>query len=794
MVPLMAKVTGMAVTEARDGQELAPNQVYVIPPSSNLGFSDGFLRLSPRGAPRGQPVTIDNFMEQMAESWGPPTIGVVLSGTLSDGTHGLRAIKAAGGVTFAQDLESAKYMEMPRAAIQNGNVDFVMSPSEIAAELRRLARHIPMAGRPNALGDDESKEELLGRIFQIVRHRTGVDFRLYKRTTLERRIHRRIMARGCEGLEAYVELLSEDEPEAERLYKEILIHVTRFFRDPHVFDELEEHVMPAIFSRREAGEEVRIWVAGCATGEEAYTLAIAFTEYQRKVGSNIPVQIFATDLSDTAVATARAGIYPAKIRNDLSDDILETYFRPLDGGYQVKKAIRSMCIFAVHDLTRDPPFSDIDLVSCRNVLIYMEPPNQQRVLAVLHYALADEGVLMLGTSETPNRLPEYFEPLPQVSSAFSKQRQAGALPAMLRVPAEPTNRTWKKRQQGLAGGDDTDDKLIDGVLLERYVPATLVLGPSMEVLHFRGATKNFLQHETGPATLNVMKLLKDGLAVEVHAAVQECRRTRQRVVRERIRFQDGAEWKRANITVEGLRRGHAELVLVVFEDAPAITTVRPSVVKAPRFLPWGGKAEIHQLHQTIDELEREVDAMRAYVQTVTSDYEVTVEQLRCANEESLSSNEELQSTNEELETAKEEAQSTNEELRTLNEELIHRTREIQKANNDLTNLLNSVDIPLVMLNRSLLLTRFTPRANRLLNLIPTDLGRPITDINHPFEGLDLKDEVEHVTETLQVRRQRIRDRTGREYILEVHPYRTSDDQIDGSVLLFLNGAVADDAA
>ncbi len=794
----LASKTQLSVQEATDGARVAPDNVYIIPPASQMEIRDGVLRLEPREPGRGHHNIIDRFFRSLAEDRGNSAIGVILSGTLSDGVHGLREIKAAGGFTFAQDRASAAYPDMPNNAVEAGHVDFVLPPTEIARELSRLGSHPLVASSqdPADQGVLASTEHGFQEIFRILREQTGVDFSHYKRSTLQRRIHRRMMANRKETLEDYLAYLREHPAEANKLYDEILITVTRFFRDEGIYEVLRDEVFPELVKDRPQDEPIRIWVPACATGEEPYSLAIALVEYLEAEGLDHPIQIFGTDVSDRSIETARQGVYPESVSEDISEERLQRFFTREGTDYVISKSIRGMCIFAVQDVTRDPPFSKIDLVSCRNLLIYLEAELQRRVVAVLHYALASPGFLVLGSSENVRAGEKLFQALHGDQHIFRK-REGVPSPLFNELPRifPPSTGAPSGGQPRKGSWSEEDlEQAINETMLEQYSPPGLVINENLEILEFRGATGPYIEHTPGQASLNVMKAARQRLGLAIRSAVDEAKQTGEPITREEVDHGGTDGSQRVDIVVHPLRGPSPDepYFLVVLEprekDAEARVGKSGEGGKAGFFERlFGSTHEGEATDERVERLENELAATREYLDSVVEEYEATNEELRSANEEALSSNEELQSTNEELETAKEELQSTNEELKTLNEEIQQRNEDIQKVNNDLINLLNSVSIPILMLGPDLRIRRWTPKAEEMLNLIPADMGRPLTDINHSLEVDNLKEKILDVLDSLHVEVFQIKDDEGRSYELQIHPYRTSDNKIDGAVLVLLGG-------
>ncbi|MGC2434028.1 MAG: chemotaxis protein CheB, partial [Desulfobaccales bacterium] len=687
MLPeILAKTTRMPVTEVQDGTRVQPNIIYVTPPDLLMTLEGGVLHLASRAEPRVLTRPIDIFLRSLAQDEGSRAIGVILSGTASDGVLGLQAIKAEGGVTFAQDIESAKYPGMPESAIAAGVVDFVLSPEKIARKLADLSHHLPLPVAPHPAQEAEAPLEdgVFNQILLMLKTEAGLDFTHYKHSTLKRRLHRRMLLQRVEKIEDYVKYLRQHPEEVKNLYEDILINVTSFFREPESFETLQKIVFPEILRNRAEDEPIRIWVPGCASGEEAYSLAISLLEFLGDMASNVQIQIFATDVEDRVIDQARLGIYPEAITADVSANRLRRFFSKVAGGYQVSKTIRSMCVFAKQNLTKDPPFSRLDLVSCRNVLIYFGAVLQKKVIPIFHFALKPGGFLLLGKSEALSAFTEYFNPLDKKLKVFQKKTVAVPYQAHPPIPevggGEGQGKVKVKSPEEMVSLEDLQ-KETDRIVLSRFAPAGVVIDANLDIIQFRGHTGRFLEPSPGEASLNLLKMVRQSLAVELRAAVYGALKSNTPVRREGLRLRLNGALRVVNLEVCPLRPATAleRYFLVVFEDAtPPLETVPKG--KGP-----GGKASARG--RPLAELESELTATKEYLQTVIEEQETSVEELQSSNEELMSANEELQSINEEMETSKEELQSANEELATLNEELENRNQELFQANNDLNNLL-----------------------------------------------------------------------------------------------------------
>src|SRR6266536_2468512 len=684
-------------------------------------------------------------------------------------------IKAAGGITRAQD-ESAAYEGMPRSAAMAGAVDFRLAPADIARELGKIARHayVGAVDAPERIIDGGKTATILRQLHQTM----GVDFTHYKASTLQRRIARRMALHKLEKVSDYTDFLRTHPAELDALFQDILINVTSFFRDPETFDLLKSKVFPRIIAERGASDSVRLWVVGCSSGEEAYSLAIVFTEFMEQQGRAWPMQVFATDLNGAAVERARSGVYPKSIAERVSAERLRRYFYELDGKYRVAKAIRDMCIFAKHNVLVDPPFSRLDMVSCRNMLIYLEPVLQQHLIPTLHYALKPSGVMLLGGSESTTAFTPLFEPIDAKHRMYAKKPTAVRLPTPLaprplgdrRVPDDAAVAQELRRFDGA-------QREAERTLLERYTPPGVLVTEDLEVLQFHGDTSAYLAPLSGKASLNLVKMVREGLLAPIRAAIARAKKDRTVVRTEDVRVKVAGTPRRADIEVvpvKGTAAGKS-VFLVLFEARPVATTA-----------PASESVDTHAIDQEASDLKAELVATKDYLQAVIEQQEAANEELQSANEEVQSANEELQSINEEIETSKEEMESSNEELATVNEELQNRNAELGRSNNDLMNLLASVQMAIVMLGHDLRIRRFTPMAETMLNLIPTDVGRPLSDIKLNVDVPDLDGILVNVLENAQPVQRDVQDRAGRWYSLRVRPYRTAENRIDGAVIALVD--------
>ncbi|MGE5611709.1 MAG: CheR family methyltransferase, partial [Bacillota bacterium] len=781
LTDLLAKATSLPVTEVSDGTSVSPNHVYVIPPNTTMAVVQGVLKLTPRGPSRLQHLPIDHFLRSLAQDRHESAIGVILSGSGSDGSLGLGEIKALGGITFAQDEQSAKFPSMPLHAVNSGSADFVLPPDRIARELAHIGQH-PYLKPTNAAGESGGPAgDDFQKILGLLHASSGVDFTNYRDKTLRRRIARRMALHHKDSLRDYASFLEGNRPELDALYHDVLINVTSFFRDPEVFEALKQVVFPQILKGKSPETPIRIWVPGCSTGQETYSLAIALLEFLDQVPMRPPVQIFGTDINDSAsIERARTGFYPESIEAEVSPERLHRFFSKEDRGYRVGKSIRDMCVFAKQNVAVDPPFSNLDLVSCRNLLIYLSNALQQRIIPTFHYALCGSGFLMLGSAESVGRFTDLFELVDPRHKIYAKSAAVTRPYPYFTVDPHrpPAPAEGKAPAQRLPTVADLQ-KEADRIALNRYAPAGVLVNEELEVLQFRGRTRRYLEPPAGEASYNLLRMARENLFAALRTAIQEARKQNAAVRKEGITFRDEEQVRQVNLEVIPVKlpgSAHGGF-LINFEEPGAPGTGPPTRAPAPTAPADRGEAE---------QLRQELAAAREYLQSIIEQQSAANEELRSANEEILSANEELQSTNEELQTTKEEMQSTNEELTTVNEELQSRNLEVAQVNDDLTNLLSSVKIPIIMLGTDLRIRRFTPAAGKVLNLVASDVGRPLGNIRLPLEVPDLEPLVLDVIASMAAKEREVQDAGGHWYLMRQHPYRTADNRIDGATLVLID--------
>ena len=779
MVDLLKRYTAMEICEAREGMEVKPNRVYIIPPNRDLAIANNLLLLQAPTEQHGVRHPIDFFFRSLAQDQGDRSICIVLSGTGTEGAIGLRAVKGEGGLVLAQDPKDAKYDGMPASAIATGLVDHVLPAAKMPEVLLRYSKvAAARPARPLARAEERPTESLQ-KIYTIIRAQTGHDFTLYKQSTVLRRIHKRMAIHQIDSFDDYVVYLRSNPREIDVLFNELLIRVTSFFRDPGVYESLAEHAFPQIFGAKQEDSSVRIWAPGCSTGEEAYTLAMLCSEYQREHrGAHRKVQIFATDIDSGAIEIARAGVYPESISEDVSPERLSRYFTKRGSAYKIKEELREMVVFAVQDLIKDPPFSRLDLLSCRNVLIYMGAALQKRVLGLFHYALNANGVLVLGSSETVGDSADRFSVVDKKWKIF-RARRVETLPLTAIEQRQPIAAFEKgaravQRPPVVNIGDVTER-----LLLERYSPPSCVVNDKGDILYIHGKTGKFLEPASGKAGLNITEMARDGIRLEVRTGLRKVSAQKKDVVYEGLQVKANGGYKTVNLEVRYITKPeHLEgLILVVFNEAP------PGPV---------GKATKERVRarekatERFAAMEYELKSTKEHLQSTIEELETSNEELKSTNEELQSANEELQSTNEELETSREELQSTNEELLTVNAELQHKLEELSEANSDIVNLLGSTQIATLFLTSNLRIRRFTPSATEVINIIPSDIGRPIGDISMKLDYPELAADAGEVLKRLASRERTVMRQDGRSYLVRVVPYRNADNMIDGVVLTFVD--------
>jgi two-component system CheB/CheR fusion protein len=778
MRDLLQQATTLTVQQVTTTLTIQPEHVYVISPNSQLRMYDGKVepaKLSPR---RGGRMTIDVFLDTLADAHKHRAVGVILSGTGSDGTLGIRAIKSQGGITIAQAPEEAEYDSMPRNAIASGVVDFVLPASEMPVRIAALwsnARAIRLPAVPERPTREDvvaEAEEALRDILSAVRARTGHDFSQYKRATLLRRIERRLQVNQLRELAEYRDFMSEHAGEAQAFLRDLLINVTWFFRDPAAWKTIEEVVIPQLFSAR-SSDNVRIWVVGCATGEEVYTLAMLLQERVQAMTDPPQVNLFATDIDDEALVYARAGLYPESIADQMTPERLQRFFVREQASFRVQKLLREMVMFASHNVIQDPPFSRLDLVCCRNLLIYLTRHVQAKVLDLLHFSLKPDGYLFLGMSESMDDAHDGFAAIDKPNRIFVQQPRARM---GLTVTSLPTIQQPRASSEIAAAGGRRQVSFgeLHQRLLEHYAPPSIVVDDRYDIVHLSDTAGHFLQLGAGEPSFNLLKVAPDGMRYELKAALDQAMDTMRTVERLALAIVRNEQRTSVDLRVHPVRDRATgrNFALIILDEGVARPVVAANEAEPP-------SAETDRLEERVREMESQ---LRAGVEQ----YEVQNEELKASNEELQATNEELRATTEELETGKEELQSINEELVTVNQELKNKVDETTRISEDLQNFITATHIASMFIDRELRLMRYTPLAQKIFNVRPTDIGRPLLDITHKLEGVDLREAIGEVFDKLHVVEREMRSSEGRWYISRFLPYRTADDRIRGAVLTFID--------
>jgi two-component system, chemotaxis family, CheB/CheR fusion protein len=777
LTEILARKSPLPMQEVGGETLLEADHVYVISATENLRIEHGVLRTVPRiDEPGVRNMPIDDFLQSLAKDRGNRAFGVVLSGTASDGTLGLKAIKAEGGITFAQEPSSAKFDGMPRSAIAAGAVDFVLTPEAIAKQLVALGDHSYLRDAPvRESARVPSSDGDLNRIFQQLRTATGIDFTYYKPNTIMRRIQRRMALHGLDNLKDYARRLRQDSGEAKILAQDFLINVTAFFREPETYQKLKEVVFPALLKNRLHDDRIRIWIPGCSTGEEAYSYAISLTEFLEDRDQHPPIQIFATDLSDAVIEKARSGVYLEGSLAGVSAERIKRFFVKRERVYQISKAIRDICVFAKQDLAKDPPFSKLDLISCCNLLIYLGPALQKKALSLFQYALKPGGFLILGSSESIGALAASFQTIDRKSRIYAKKAHSVGPEPYISLSYPSSGQSSQQEHPGENGTPlKSIQKQADRLLLAEYAPVGVIVDETMHVVQVRGDTGPYLQLPSGEPTTDLSRLVRPGLLGPLRAAIRKARQQNASVREAEIRVKAADQFRDVVLRVSPLRDSHSaeQCFLILFEDATR-QPVRPQSRKKR------GKPGVrHKRDEEVSQLEQELTATRDYLQSIIESQEAATEELRSANEEA-------QATNEELDTAKEELQATNEELNTVNDELRARNIEQSTLNSDLRKLLESINVPLVMVGRDLHIRWFTPAIEPLLNLLPTDQGRPITDL-HSEAIPNFRELLLHALAGEKNTNVEIEGHSGRWLSLRILPYRGPDNTIDGAIATLID--------
>lgn len=778
MVELLGKHTNMRVMEVTDKTKVEKNRVYIIPPNKDMAIFNGILHLMEPSKARGFRKPIDFFLRSLADDQGDRAVGIILSGTGTEGTLSLKDIKGHGGLSIVQDPETAQYDGMPRSAIANGAEDFVLPVKEIPELLVKYSKNknLKLIEKPKEL---VKTKDLLEKIFIILRNETGCNFSDYKESTVIRRIEKRMALNQIDKLENYIKYLQKNTEEVLRLFNELLIGVTSFFRDKEPFEILQQKVIPKIIERKLDGETIRIWVPGCSTGEEAYTIAILFDEAIRKQKKNLKVQIFASDIDENAINIARLGIYPDTIATDISTEYLNSYFHAEGSSYRIKKEIRDQIVFAEHNLIKDPPFSKLDMISCRNLLIYLNIEAQKKVYAIFHYALVNEGILFLGNSESLGEYANIFEIIDRKHKFFKRKNvHTDKMPDIgyqFRDPITSIKSSLIPLQRKIP--QDNLTVMTERLLLANYAPACAIVDSNGDAVYFSGNTGKYLQPSPGEARLNIVDMAREGLKSDLRTIISIGRKSKKLEVRKDIKVKTNGTFQGIKLSLRPLNLSSKgeEYLMIIFEDVETFKEV-PSAVKKKQF---DSVSEVYAL-------EQELAATKEYLRSTIEELEVSNEELKSSNEELQSSNEELQSTNEELETSKEELQSVNEEIVTVNTELQGKIDELAQAYDDMNNLLASTEIGTIFLDSNLNIKRFTPSMSKIINLIETDIGRPLEHLSSNLNYDDLVTDVKRVLEKLTSYTASVQSLSGIWYQMQIMPYRTSQNMIEGVVITFVD--------
>jgi two-component system CheB/CheR fusion protein len=787
LTELIRRYTRMQVFEVEDGMAVRPNCTYIIPPNRDMAFLNGTLQLLEPVAPRGRRLPIDYLFRSLAEDQHERAICIVLSGTGSDGTLGVRAIKGEGGMVMVQNPASTEHDGMPRSAISTGLVDYELPPAEMPAQLIAYVAHA--FGKPPRTAPPAPKtESATKKLLVLLRAQTGHDFSQYKPGTIHRRIERRMAVNQIESIDGYVKYAQQTPAEVGALFRDLLIGVTSFFRDAEAFQALQEQAIPKLSASGPEGAVVRIWVPGCSTGEEVYSIAILLAERQEAMKQSFVVQVFGTDIDGQAIATARAGIYPASVAADISPERLARFFtaEPGTGTYRIHKSIRDMLVFSEQDVIQDPPFSKLDLISCRNLLIYMSGDLHKKLIPLFHYALNPGGFLLLGTSETVGDFGDLFAA--QDSKAKLYQRKEDAQRAAVNRflwPVTATDPSVARTTGKAARSGKTARELTEQALLQQLVAAGALVNGQGDILYLHGRTGLYLEPSPGEAGINnILKMAREGLRREMTTALHTAARTTETVRCPGLRVKTNGDFTVVNLTISPVEAAtlEAPLYLVALEVCPPEQVAQASVHGSAEA---GGRDTDSAAR--IAALQRELRATEEFLQTATEELETSNEGLKSSNEEMQSVNEELQAANEELETSKEELQSVNEELATVNAELQAKVTDLSQANNDMNNLLAGTGIATVFVDRELRILRFTPAATRIINLILSDMGRPVSHVVSNLVGYDgMVTDTRAVLDTLIPKEMEVKTQAGEWYLMGILPYRTLANEIDGVVITFVD--------
>jgi two-component system, chemotaxis family, CheB/CheR fusion protein len=776
MPELIRKRTKMQVLQIKDGMRVQPDTVYVVPPNQDLSILNGVLQLMEQSKPRGANLPIDGFLQALARDQGTNAVAIIFSGTGNDGTLGVKAIKGEGGMVMVQDEGSAKYDGMPRSAIATGLADYILPPADMPGQLLQYLRHLVHATTATILADGGRMPDTLQKIYILLRNRTGHDFSLYKKNTILRRIERRMHVHQIDTVKDYVLYLQKSAVELDILFKELLIGVTSFFRDAQAFEKLRVHLRELLGEKPE-GYTLRVWVAGCSSGEEAYSIAILLQEVMEELGRRLNVQIFGTDIDADAVNAARAGIFPASIAADVSEARLKRWFSREENHYRVKKSIREMLVFAVQSIIKDPPFTRLDLLCCRNLLIYLGPELQKRLITIFHYSLKPDGLLFLGSSESIGQAHELFGVLDKKGKIYRRKPASVVGRPILSFPSIPAENAGLAQPETIRKAEELSAyQLVETILRQVDAPPCVIIDEANNIVYLHGRTGRYLEPVIGKVSVNILEMARPGLKMDLAAAIRSAATNNRECVRNGVVIEQNGGHLTIDLTVKPVLEHSAlrGLMMVIFKEK-----VHPAKKESSPTQARGRKK-----NSAVESLEQELRHTRENLQTTIEELETSNEELKSANEELQSTNEELQSTNEELETSKEELQSLNEEATTVNAELQSRLGELSTINDDMKNLLDNTHIATIFLDLDLCVRRFTPKAVDIIPLAPIDSGRPIRHFATNLIDTDLAADAHDVLQDLGMKEKEVLSKDGAVYRMRVRPYRTVNNVIDGVVITF----------
>jgi two-component system CheB/CheR fusion protein len=785
---ILKNFTNLEVKIVQDGEEIENNMIYIRPPNKNAILKDGTFKLEEYEEPRGQRLPIDHMFRSLANELEDKSIGVVLSGTGTDGTLGLRKIKGHGGIAIVQDPQEAKYSGMPNSALSHVEVDYSLSVKEMPTEILRYVENYVKPSPDGRYVSLPSKVgENINKVMNKLEGGDGEKILAYKETTLSRRISKRMAVKHINSLEQYAKFLEQHPSERNKLFEEVLIGVTEFFRDQETFMKLKDIVIPEIIKRKENQDSIRIWVVGCSTGEEAYSVALLFKDYLTKKDINKKIVIFASDANHKAISKARSGQYPENISANVTEEYLNKYFIQEDSTYKINQNIRNMIVFAHHNAITDPPFSDIDLISCRNFLIYIKSEIQEKLLKIFHYSLKDDGFLFLGSAETVGVNSNLFKEIDRKAKIFKKKEFSGDIsgyerpfPPLIDYEMQQSQKYVKKTKKKAKVEEINYKVLMKDIMLQEYSPSSVIIDSQNKIIYTHGRTGKFLEPPVGKAELDILKMARQGLDLVLTSAIKKARTINEVIKFENVEVETNGDVIRINLIVRPIHETPREkdLLLIVFEE---------NLVKLSDLTENKIEKEIDDLaHQRISQLQNELKYTKEHLQSTVEELESTNEELRAANEELQSSNEELKSTNEELQTSKEELQSVNEELMTVNNELESKVEELTNLNNDLKNLIESSDIATIFLGEDYSVKRFTPASKEIFNLIENDIGRDFRDISTKLKYENLIEDISNVHSDLNSIEKDVKTESGKWYTMRIMPYRTEDNRIEGTVLTFFD--------